>query len=116
MNRSPTPSLRFLWALLALVQLSVTVGGPLVDAALEGGSDRVAHVESESGDDCGVHHDHLFCQVCRTVALSGRDAAAVRVPRCPIRAEGVTTVDATDRVPSSPGLFAPLGSRAPPRA
>ncbi len=116
MNPSRTPSLRLLWAFLALVQFSVTVGGPLVDAALERGSDRVVHIESESGDECGVHHDHLFCQVCRTVALAGRESPPVRVPRCPILSDGTLAVQATDRIPSSPGSFAPVGSRAPPRA
>lgn len=116
MNRSRPLSLRLLWALLALVQFSVTVGAPLADAALEEGADRVAHVESESGDECGVHHDHLFCQVCRTVALSGRDAPPARLPRCPIEADGASTIDTTDPLPSTPGRFAPLGSRAPPRA
>lgn len=116
MTSSRTPSLRLLWALLALVQFSVTVGGPLVDAALERGSDRVVHVESEAGDECGVHHDHLFCQVCRTVALAGRDSAPVRAPRGPIQSDDALAVQATNRAPSSPGSFAPVGPRAPPRA
>lgn len=86
-----------------------------MDAAFERDADRVAHIESESGEHCGVHHDHLFCQVCRTVAL-GREVAPIRAPNCVVRTGQATAIAATGPLPSSAALFAPLGSRAPPQA
>jgi hypothetical protein len=98
------------------MHVAVTVGAPLADAVLEGGADRVVHIESEAGDDCRIHHDHLFCQICRTVVLAGRNAEPVRLSEGSFEADGVATIHSAGELPSSSGAFAPLGSRAPPRA
>lgn len=116
MRLTALPKLRLVWALLALVQLSAAVVAPLVDASTGGAGERVVHIESESGSDCAVHHDHLFCQVCRTVALAGRDAARACTLPLPDLAEGPVALASADLPTASPGLSAPLGSRAPPRA
>ena len=115
MNRTSSPTLRLFWALLALVQLGVTAVGPLVDGVLEDRADPVVHVESESGEDCGTHHDHLFCQVCRTVALAGLTSPSASAPT-PWDSPEISPAATSTDLPSPPGLFSPVGSRAPPRA
>lgn len=112
---SSSPLLRIVWAVLALVQLTVTVGAPLADAALEDGAKRVVHVESESGEDCPSQHDHLFCQLCRTMVFAEAEARPARLhgpPPAP--ATGVGISPATDLPPPPSGQLSPLGSRAPP--
>ena len=115
MLRSDSRILRTIWALLALVQIGVTAVGPLADSLLEEPAERVAHVESESSEDCGTHHDHLFCQVCRTV-IAGPHQASTPCVSAPLPA----SVDAVRAESESPRvgtiLVSAHGSRAPPRA
>ncbi|MBT8404668.1 MAG: hypothetical protein KJP18_12470 [Gemmatimonadetes bacterium] len=115
MIRSPSITKRAIWALLALVQLGVTGVGPLADAFHEDPSERVAHVESESTSDCGTHHDHLFCQVCRTV-LASPDGIAPPCLSLPFPSAAGIVLASVEGVATGSPLVSALGSRAPPRA
>ena len=116
MRLTSTAPSRSIWALLALVQLVATMVVPIVDAALESGPGRVAHVESETGADCGVHHDHLFCQNCRSVALEASERSGTCSVLIPAPTVGSLSASPADLPSPAPGLSRPLGSRAPPRA
>jgi hypothetical protein len=111
---SSIPS-RSIWALLALVQLVATVGAPVADGALDSGTEGVAHVESEAGAECGVHHDHLFCQNGRSVALEAQQGSGTCEVLAPPRTVARLSASAADLPSPSPRLSRPLGSRAPPR-
>lgn len=107
---------RLAWGLLALIQFVTLVSVPLADAALESRSERVAHVESESGSACSLHHDHLFCQLCRVLevrahTVEARLAPLDRGPTCSDASPGVEGVRLVLHEP-----FSPLGPRAPPSA
>lgn len=107
---------RALWAVLALVQLSVLAGGVWVDATVDRSGVRVAHIESEAGDDCHTGHDHLFCQSCRTLVLEAAGPSLTWGAWFDAGATGVLSATQTDLPTAAPRLSRPLGSRAPPRA
>lgn len=111
---TPTPLLRIVWAVLALVQATVTVGAPLADAFHEDGLARVTHVESETGDHCPSQHEHLFCELFRTVGPAGDELRAS--PARIARRATVESASATssDRAPRGALVAASLRSRAPP--
>ncbi|MEK9501796.1 hypothetical protein [Gaopeijia maritima] len=111
---TPSPLLRIVWAVLALVQATVTVGAPLADAFHEDGLARVTHVESETGEHCPSQHDHLFCELFRTVGPAGDDVRPARVHADPGAAVAGPVAPSSERAPTFAGLGAPLGSRAPP--
>lgn len=111
---TPSPLLRIVWAVLALVQATVTVGAPLADAFHEDGLARVTHVESETGEHCPSQHDHLFCELFRTVGPAGTDARPAAVRTDPGAAVAGPVAPSSERAPTFAGLGAPLGSRAPP--
>ena len=69
LQRSDTGDVRrFGVLLLALLQLGAA-GVQSADAILEAeGASLPTHVESEESEDCGVQHDHLFCQVVRSLS------------------------------------------------
>lgn len=65
---------------MGLALLLLQLGLPSVVSALEimrdsDGAGSVVHIESEGSEDCGLHHDHHFCQVVRTLAEGQRRAA-----------------------------------------
>ena len=61
---------RFGVASLALLVFSLSGPVPAADAALEGKQVGFGvHVESEETE-CEVHHDHLFCTLCRAIGLT----------------------------------------------
>lgn len=108
-------SLRGFWALVALAQLVVAIGAPLADAVHEGGAvELVTHVESQTGEHCPSQHDHLFCQLCRTVLLGWADVPPARLQAPRIRTAGSAALRAEAHSPRPSGHFPPLGSRAPP--
>ncbi len=72
---------RFGQVTLSVVYLSVLVGLPLVDAAVEAAAlENETHIESESAGFHSVVHDEYLCQLCRLVELSGDGAAVSRFP------------------------------------
>ncbi len=64
-------------ALLALVQFGVSTAVVVADASLDGEQvGQTAHVESLGNEECATHHDHLFCQVVRSLAAATRGHGA----------------------------------------
>lgn len=54
--------------LLALLQMGAA-GVQSADAILDAeGAALPTHLESHQSEDCGVQHDHLFCQVVRSLS------------------------------------------------
>lgn len=104
--------------LLGLVLLLLQLGLPVaVSAMAEADSEgRVVHVESEGTEDCGLHHDHHFCQVVRNVVEGQR-----RVPSCPLAILAQEATSSPRPAPRllenrSPWLQDRHSSRAPPAA
>ncbi|MDX1493423.1 MAG: hypothetical protein R3253_05150 [Longimicrobiales bacterium] len=65
---------------LAVLQLGVA-GTQVADAILE--ADQTAlptHVESQQGEECDVRHDHLFCQVVRSLTALARSHDVAAAP------------------------------------
>jgi hypothetical protein len=104
-------------AFLALVQFAVAGFVPVADATLEDVASREPiHVEAPSDGACETHHDHLFCQLCRVLTLSGASAPVPGVPAA-APAASVATAWAGAPLPfDDAGQFGALGSRAPPLA
>ncbi len=73
---------RLLASVFALLHLTVAALGPIADARLEAAEQTLAtHIESERQQPCSPGHDHLFCQICRVIGVSGDAAAAPLVLR-----------------------------------
>ncbi|MEJ2538712.1 MAG: hypothetical protein P8188_01805 [Gemmatimonadota bacterium] len=67
--------LRPLALVLLLLQLGLPVGVSAMELLQDDGSGAlVVHVESEGSEDCGLHHDHRFCQVVRNLVQVQRSA------------------------------------------
>jgi hypothetical protein len=98
----------------ALAHLLLATLGPLADARLEAAErDAVAHVEEQRSEPCTPGHDHLFCQVCRSITLPAGPAPAVW---CAPGDPPVTTA-ATRQTPGITPLHSLTrahGPRAPP--
>lgn len=100
--------------LLAVFQLGAAIAVPAVDAVLEAQEiGASAHFETQGSDHgCHTGHDHLICQLVRsmgqaTLSPSVRSVPAVR-PKLKASFVGTPTqFDATDRVHSSQGPRAP---------
>jgi hypothetical protein len=62
----------------ALAHLLLAALGPLADARLVAAErDAVAHVEEQRSEPCTPGHDHLFCQICRSITLPAGPLPAV---------------------------------------
>ena len=102
--------------LLALLQLGASTAFVVADAVLDGEqAGSPAHVESRGSEECATHHDHLFCQVVRSLAAATRGSGIAA-----LSAQGAIS---TQWVParSSDAHPAPIfsgasGPRAPPLA
>lgn len=76
--RLRSPAYRTAAAAFIALQLLGAALWPVVDASLEAAErDTAAHVESQQATPCAPSHDDFFCQVCRTISLTGRAAAGV---------------------------------------
>lgn len=116
LGKSSRTSLTVRTAVLLLAALQLGVSGvlPVADAWLDAEpSSAPMHVESLDNEGCDAHHDHLFCQVVRSLAVgllspaphSGRLAQ-------PDEIDGLEHADcAVCRVELRPGAAQP---RAPP--
>lgn len=112
---STPPLLRGLWAVVALTQFVVAAGGPLADAALEEVVEAgVTHVESQAGEQCPSQHDHLFCQLCRTLTVAWTAPPPTRLQAPRITHGTRVDLDGGEHSLRPAGHFPPLGSRAPP--
>ncbi len=104
-------------AALSMVLLQLVAGSALssADALLEAGQVGLPlHVESEHNEDCPAAHDHLICQVVRSLeaASASEDVVArVHIDRS-IATEGPVAVSAV--LPRRPSLRGPTTPRPPP--
>lgn len=65
--------------LLAMLQIGAA-GVQSADAILDAdGAALPTHLESQQSEDCGVQHDHLFCQVVRSLSAVAHGGDAPRV-------------------------------------
>jgi hypothetical protein len=104
--------------LLAAFQIAAAAGVPVADAMLEiGAASEPMHVESERATSCGDGHDHVFCQLCRTLTV----AKAVRDSGDRVSHDAEPTPVPETRVEGGPRLSyldssGPVGPRPPPLA
>jgi hypothetical protein len=99
--------------LCVAVQLSAAALVPLADSFLEAGRDFRPHVEALGTDGCPLQHDHLSCQLCRTI----RTGPGPLPGACPTPAWDASASPAVRATP--PALLSarragPFGARAPP--
>jgi hypothetical protein len=102
--------------LLAAFHLGVATAVPIADALLELASVGVrTHVESARESACGDGHEHVFCQLCRTVGLAV-------LPRVTARGCATPEVTTYGTLPNRDSdarhvtLSGSIGPRAPPLA
>ena len=99
--------------LFAALQLSAAALVPLADAFQEAGRDLRPHVEALGTDGCPIQHDHLSCQLCRTM----RTGPGPLPSACPALAGTASASLAVRATPSdllSAPRTGPFGARAPP--
>lgn len=117
MTLSPSnarPGRRFGALILALLQAGVSTAVVSADAVLDGAqSGHGTHVESEGSEECATHHDHLFCQVVRSLTNA---AGATPTVDPAVRLRIVAAMAPAHPVDVLPPalLSGTVGSRAPP--
>ncbi|WP_420441350.1 hypothetical protein [Candidatus Palauibacter sp.] len=102
--------------MLAIVLLQAVAFAvlPAADAALEAGaSSAVAHFEGEHGEQCDRGHNHLLCQLSRTVSLGFPPLIPIDLPLAFEASPDTPAASAWHRRPIPSGGSGP---RAPPRA
>jgi hypothetical protein len=105
---------RFGALVLASLQLGVSTVVVTADSMLDGErAGSTLHVEAQDSEACATHHDHLFCQVVRSLSA----ATGTR----PVTDSHATTAVVTSVVPTHTAaairptlLSGSIGSRAPP--
>ncbi len=102
---------------VALPQMVSTAALTHADALLDG--ERMGtpdHVESPDNSDCPVHHDHIFCQVVRSLAHASisRGIATEQGSVPPIRVVEADCESGEAR--GAPTLFGSAIPRGPPNA
>lgn len=100
---------------MVLLQLVAASALPSADALLEAGQVGLPlHVESEHNEDCPASHDHLICQVVRSLeAASASEDVVARVHVDPsIPTGGQVAVSVVP--PQRPSLRGPTTPRPPP--
>ena len=115
MNRSrPRVSVLF----LAAFQIAAAGSVPVADAMLEiGAASEPMHVESERATSCGDGHDHVFCQLCRTLTVARAARDVVERTCHPPQQTSVPTTPAEGFTRSSYlHSSGPVGPRPPPLA
>ncbi len=99
---------------LSLLQLAVFAGLPTADAVLEArGLSTVVHIEGENSEDCETGHNHLMCQLTRTLSSGFSPFALIDLPLVFEASMDTPTATAWQNRPIPPGGSGP---RAPPRA
>ena len=99
---------------LSLLQLAVFAGLPTADAVLEArGLSTVVHIEGENSEDCETGHNHLMCQLTRTLSSGFSPFALIDLPLVFEASMDTPTATAWQKRPIPPGGSGP---RAPPRA
>ena len=100
--------------LLALLHLGASTAFVVADAVLD--SEKASaplHVESQGSEECAAHHDHLFCQVVRSLqAAAGGHGFTVVHERGPEAA--MWRPADSSYAHAAPVLVGASGPRAPP--
>jgi hypothetical protein len=111
------PRYRIVVFLFAAFQLGFSTAVPIADALLEGASAAMPlHVEAAGETPCAPGHDHLFCQLCRTLTLvAPPSTGGSRYSALPSAGLSAPRADDHD-VASTVDRSGPLGPRAPPHA
>lgn len=102
-------------ACLALFQVGSTSALTHADALLDARSmGSPVHVESPDASDCAIHHDHLFCQVVRSLsqATFSCQATTAAAPTPPILI--VEAGPEAHEAKCAPILRGPVVPRGPP--
>lgn len=102
---------------LALLQLVAAGLVPVADAGLQAyGVEGKVHVEASGSADCSAPHDHLFCQLCRTLLLAAVLGPAYPAPLLDRPSLQTAARRDGDGVLSRTPPHEALGPRAPPFA
>jgi hypothetical protein len=107
---------RFGALVLASLQLGVSTAVVALDSILDGErAGSTLHVEAQDSEACATHHDHLFCQVVRSLSSATgaspvtHSSAATAVVSAVVPTHGADAIRPTL-------LSGSIGSRAPPLA
>lgn len=107
---------RFGALILALLQLGVSTAVVSADAVLDGEmTGHSTHVESEGSKECATHHDHLFCQVVRSLT-NATGATPLVDPAARLHVVAAIGASHEHQVVRPIRLSGTVGSRAPPLA
>lgn len=99
---------------MALLQIGVSSAVVTADAVLDSEmAGHSTHVESEGSEECATHHDHLFCQVVRSLTNVATTTPIVD-PAARLSLVETATPTRTVDVIRPTLLSGALGSRAPP--
>ncbi len=98
--------------LLLIAQLAASSAIPAADAVLDSGTaEESTHVEGPQTE-CTTHHDDLFCQIVRSLAVQRAGTPPTKVAR---RTPVPLAAHAPPRtIAGSASLAGPFGPRAPP--
>ena len=106
---------RFGTLILALLQLGASTAVVSADAMLDGEMvGHAIHMESEGSEECATHHDHLFCQVVRTLTTPVGTAPASVDPTARLRITATLAAAHESEIARPTLLSGTVGSRAPP--
>lgn len=110
------PSLRFAAGVLAVLHLLVPGVAGAVDLLEESHAAAVeVHLEETGSDDCRGGHDHLFCQVVRSLTQGAATSPGGTFIAAAPPAPSVRPLPGSDLLPR-PVPTGRLNSRAPPAA
>ena len=99
---------------LSLLQFAVFAGNPMADAVLEArGLSTVAHIEDEKSAHDETGHNHLLCQLTRTLSCGVAPLILADLPLVFHASPDTPTATAWRNRPTPPGGSGP---RAPPQA
>ena len=98
----------------ALLQLGASTAFVLADAVLDGEqAGAPVHVESQGSEECSTHHDHLFCQVVRSLASAAPGPGVATLEAHAAISSRRGPVHSSDAHPAS-AFSGASGPRAPP--
>lgn len=102
---------------LALLQLAAAGLVPVADAGLGPiGVEGTLHVEASGSEDCSAPHDHIFCQLCRTLVLTAVLGPAQPAPSLTLPSLHAAAGGNGEGVASPALRLRSSGPRAPPTA
>ena len=106
---------RFLVFAFALLQSSVFVAIPVVDAVLDARESGLeVHVAADGGEHCDLAHNHLHCQLARALYLGASHSQVL--PRLRPVVDVWAVPPAENPAVGGPAFSGVQGPRAPPLA